>query len=269
MFFHVYGFLISLGILAGLWVAEKFKKELSFSLLDPLFWVLTGGIIGARIYHLIDYWSYYAQNLIEVFYLWQGGLGIFGGIIGGIFSLWLFKKHKKLTKKEFLIMLDLGALGLPLGQAIGRWANYFNQELYGWPTNLPWGIYIKPENRLPGFGNFQKFHPLFLYESLGCLAIFTVIYVVADLSLRSSRNKFRYYRFSGSLFFLYLFLYGLLRFFLEFLRPEGWVVRLPLTMNLVRVNQLVAVFLMAISAIYLITSQGVKGLTPAGGQKKC
>lgn len=236
MFFHVYGFLISLGILTGLWVAERFKKELSFSLLDPLFWVLIGGIIGARIYHLIDYWPYYAQNLIEVFYLWQGGLGIFGGIIGGIFSLWLFKKHKKLTKKEFLIMLDLGALGLPLGQAIGRWANYFNQELYGWPTNLPWGIYIKPENRLPGFESFTRFHPLFLYESLACLIIFLLFYFL----LTSGKQ-----RKAGFLFFLYLFLYSLTRFWLEFLRIESW------QWGWLKVNQLVALGLMIISAWFL------------------
>lgn len=236
MFFHVYGFLISLGILAGLWVAERFKKELSFSLLDPLFWVLIGGIIGARIYHLIDYWSYYAQNLIEVFYLWQGGLGIFGGIIGGIFSLWLFKKHKKLTKKEFLIMLDLGALGLPLGQVIGRWANYFNQELYGWPTNLPWGIYIKPENRLAGFESFTRFHPLFLYESLACLIIFLLFYFL----LTSGKQ-----RKAGFLFFLYLFLYSLTRFWLEFLRIESW------QWGWLKVNQLVALGLMIISAWFL------------------
>ena len=270
MIFHLYGFFIALGILAGLLVVDKIAdvqnfvnkdkdgKGLEVDVFSILPWILIPGIIGARFYHVVDYWSYYDKNLIEIFYLWQGGLGIFGGIIGGVSGLFIysafislkqFRKDIKILEikklmeispqyfniliSNFFSLLDLGAIGLPLGQAIGRWGNYFNQELYGLPTSLPWGIYIRPENRLPGFENFERFHPLFLYESLGCLLIFLIIFGIANFSSRSH----------GKLFFLYLFLYSFLRFWLEFLRIEGWRIKG------IRVNQFVCLSLMMIPTL--------------------
>jgi len=123
--------------------------------------------------------------------------------------------------------LDLGVVGLSIGQAIGRWGNYFNQELYGLPTSLPWGIYIRLENRLPGFENFTHFHPLFLYESIGCFAIFLILikktpilkikYQISKTHIKNKKTPKR-----GSIFFQYLFLYSLMRFWLEFLRIDSW-----------------------------------------------
>ncbi|OIP03723.1 hypothetical protein AUK18_01345 [Candidatus Beckwithbacteria bacterium CG2_30_44_31] len=121
-------------------------------------------------------------------------------------------------------MLDAGALGLPLGQAIARWGNYFNQELYGLPTNLPWGIYIRPENRLLEVMDFKYFHPLFLYESLWCLIIFIIIINIIKVIPMGK----------GKIFAVYLGLYGLGRFFLEFLRLEAW------TINGVNVAQMIS-----------------------------
>jgi len=232
--FHLYGFFIGLGIVIGAWISEQTRKTLdskhsiiNASIYDVLPWVVIPGILGARLYHVIDYWSYYSQNLTEIFYLWNGGLGIYGGILGGTVGLGIYlsiKVWKELKKKEIkewfhcftaqlFNWLDVIAFGLPLGQAIGRIGNYFNQELYGLPTNLPWGIYINPENRLPGFAGFSKFHPLFAYEAIWDIIIFIIL-----ITIIKRKNKLRL----GSYFFIYLGLYGLGRFFLEFLRINPW-----------------------------------------------
>jgi len=292
MIINLYGFFIALGILVGLLVIDKimhmqfFVNEDDDGIQVDVFsvfpWVLIPGIIGARLYHVIDYWKYYGENPVEILMVWQGGLGIFGGIIGGIVGIFTVSFYSALRlpaqkffssnrtrkssnspyaqrrdavnkKKEnfrqaprafvkvilrnSLSLLDLGAIGLSIGQAIGRWGNYFNQELYGSPTDLPWGIYIRPENRLVGFENFTHFHPLFLYESIGCLIIFIILITV--YSLLFTRKKV------GTTFFLYLFLYSFLRFWLEFLRIEGW------EWGGAGVNQLVTLGLMIVSGHFL------------------
>jgi len=212
--FHLYGLMIGLGVLVGAWVASKKDKKIW----DCLVWVIGGGIIGARLYHVVDWWSYYSQHLSQIPAVWQGGMGIYGGILGGILGLWIYTRRREEPNLRLLKLLDAGALGLPLGQAIARWGNYFNQELYGLPTNLPWGIYIRPENRLLEVMDFKYFHPLFLYESLWCLAIFLVLLKIVK------KNHF----------IIYLGLYGLGRFFLEFLRLEAW------TINGVNVAQMIS-----------------------------
>ena len=212
--FHLYGLMIGLGVLVGAWVASKKDKKIW----DCLVWVIGGGIIGARLYHVVDWWSYYSEHLSQIPAVWRGGMGIYGGILGGILGLWIYTRRREEPNLLFLKMLDAGALGLPLGQAIARWGNYFNQELYGLPTNLPWGIYIRPENRLLEVMDFKYFHPLFLYESLWCLAIFLVLLKIVK------KNHF----------IIYLGLYGLGRFFLEFLRLEAW------TINGVNVAQMIS-----------------------------
>jgi len=145
--------------------------------------------------------------------VWRGGMGIFGGIVGGVLGAWFYSRKRE---ERFLLFLDVGGLGLPIGQAIGRWGNYFNQELYGKPTNLPWGIFIKPENRLLDVIEFEKFHPLFLYESFGSVIIFLILWWL----VKTKKVKVR----KGKLFFWYLGLYGLVRFFLEFLKIEVWMI---------------------------------------------
>jgi len=211
--FHLYGFLIGLGVLVGAGVSAKMAKEVKLkagAVWDSLLWILGGGVLGARVYHVVDYWAYYRQNLGEIVAVWQGGLGIFGGIVGGVLGLWLYTK----SKVRFLKLLDVVAFGLPIGQAIGRWGNWFNQELYGKPTSSFWGIYIRPENRLLSVLNYERFQPVFLYESLWCLGVFGVLYWLVK-NERVELGK-------GRLFMAYLGLYGLGRFFLEFLRLESW-----------------------------------------------
>lgn len=219
-FFHLYGFLIGLGVLAGAEVAERVRRKLAVkdkgwrevSVWDSLIWAVAGGLIGARLYHVIDWWDYYWLHPEEIIKLWRGGLGIFGGILGGAIGLWIYSR----SKKKLLMMLDLAGLSLPLGQAIGRWGNYFNQELYGKPTNVPWSIYIKPENRLLSVMQYERFQPLFLYESLWMIITFIL--------LRQWLRKDTVRIGSGVVFATYLGLYGFGRFFLEWLRIEAWLI---------------------------------------------
>lgn len=246
---NLYGFCIASGIFAGFWVANHLVKQgfLKYKLdvWKILLWLIAPGIVGARLYHVIDFWQYYQQNPLEIVKVWQGGLGIFGAIVGGILGLFLFSKTFSRKKtiwqfpykmKNFVKLLDLAAIGLPLGQAIGRWGNFFNQELYGLSTNLPWGIRI--------IGRSGRFHPLFLYESLWCLGIFLFFY---RLTLRKRKT--------GQFFFLYLLLYGFGRFWLEFLRIESWTICWPFPTSCLRMAQVVSLIMVVVALIGLIFDQ--------------
>ena len=240
MLLHFYGFLLGFGILVGIFFIVKTVNnpyyQVAKSYIDQvLLWMLLPGLIGARLYHVIDYWEYYVVDPSQIIFVWQGGLGIFGAIIGAAFGLWLFVKYKKISLELFGKGLDLLAIVLSIGQAIGRWGNYFNQELYGLPTNMPWGIYIRPENRLPGYELFSHFHPLFLYESLWTLFIFLILW------RRIKNNKA-----SGTIFLLYLTFYSFGRFWLEFLRLDPW------QMGIFTVGQLFSLVLAFFSLLGLV-----------------
>ena len=211
--FHLYGLLIGLGIFLGAFVGARVVKVKLDIVFDGLVWVVGGGLIGARLYHVIDLWSYYWLNPGEIVMLWRGGMGIFGGVAGGVIGLyWWLRRSNKLN--QIGKYLDAAGVGLPIGQAIGRWGNYFNQELYGKPTRLPWGMYIKPENRLIEVLEFEKFQPLFLYESIWSLAGFLGLWWL----LNNKKLKVG----KGGVLVTYLGWYGLGRFWIEFLRIEVW-----------------------------------------------
>ena len=180
--FHVYfyGILITIGVIAAtlLALAQAKRRGQNPDLLwDMLFWVVIAGIVGARIWHVLTpppsmvaqgiTTQYYLTHPLDMIDIRKGGLGIPGAVIGGVLAMWVYTRRKKLS---LITWLDITAPGLALAQAIGRWGNFFNQELYGAPTNLPWKIYIDPAHRLPGFENFAYYQPLFLYESLWDLA---------------------------------------------------------------------------------------------------
>jgi len=179
---------------------------------DGLIWVLIGGIVGARLWHVFTPPpSMAAQGFTTYYYLTHplalintrlGGLGVPGAVIGGLLAMYLFSRRKKLN---FLVWADMVAPALALGQAIGRWGNFVNQELYGKPTDLPWGIYIEAEG--------GKFHPLFLYES---------IYNLLNMAFLLWLGK-RYADrlLPGDIFLTYLIVYPLGRFTLEFLRLDS------------------------------------------------
>jgi phosphatidylglycerol:prolipoprotein diacylglycerol transferase len=222
-----YGLLIMLGILAAAFVASRYvarQGENPDNVWDMLIWVLIPAFIGARLYYVLiqsprgpEGLGRYLANPIEIMAVWQGGLHIFGGFIAGVVALILYVRIKKLP---LLLYLDGVALGLPLGQAIGRQANFINQELYGPPTDLPWGLYIDMEHRLAPYNHLAqypesvRFHPLFLYESLWNIIGFALIYWIS----RRFAGRLR----DGDILLLYLIWYPLGRFFIEFLRTDSW-----------------------------------------------
>lgn len=191
---------------------------------NGLMWVLVLGLLGARLYHLLtpspsmaavgifsplDYFRdpYQALNFRG------GGLGIYGGIAGGLLGLIIYTRRSRIP---LLGWADLSVVGLALGQAIGRWGNFFNQELYGAPTNLPWAVHIDPIYRLPDFAAFERFHPAFLYESLWSLTTFLGLLWLARR--RSGRLL------PGELMAIYLIAYAVGRSLLELVRLDSRVI---------------------------------------------
>jgi phosphatidylglycerol:prolipoprotein diacylglycerol transferase len=215
-----YGIILMFGALAGSWLAVQGAKRRGQDpelVWDGLVWVLIGGIIGARLWHIFTptpsdiavglTTKFYLTHPLDAINIRNGGLGIPGAVIGGMIALYFFCRKRKTS---FALWVDIAAPGLALGQAIGRWGNFINQELYGPPTNLPWGIFIEPQYRLPGFFEFERFHPLFLYESLWNLLNLGVLLWLG--------NKFKSKLQTGDLLFVYLIIYPLGRFLLEFIR---------------------------------------------------
>jgi phosphatidylglycerol:prolipoprotein diacylglycerol transferase len=184
-------------------------------------------VIGARLYHIVSSptgtsigWQYYMENPLQMLNFRAGGLGIYGAVAGGILGLYLFTRYAKLS---FVSFVDMAMMGLPFAQFIGRWGNFFNQELYGYPTTFPWGIPIDAAHRLPIFQDLAKypvettrFHPTFLYEALINLAVGCVI-LYATKRWRTTLK-------AGDLFLMWGLLYGLGRFLVEFQRPDAWMI---------------------------------------------
>jgi phosphatidylglycerol---prolipoprotein diacylglyceryl transferase len=208
-----YGILIAIGVLAAVFVASREVKRRGESfddLVNMLILILPLGIIGARLYHVIDKWSeIYSKDPSLI--IGGMGLGIFGAVIGGIIGLVIYTQWKKLSTLRWL---DICAPGVILAQAIGRWGNFFNQELYGYPTNLPWGIYISPENRIAGYEAYEHFQPLFLYESLLDFIGFLLLIIIG--------RKYAKKLLDGEIFVLYIIYYGIVRFTLEFFKIDVW-----------------------------------------------
>ncbi len=223
--FHIYfyGIMIMLGVIAAtLLVSAEAKRhgQNPDVLWDMLFWVVIAGIIGARIWHILTpppsmvdqgiTTHYYLTHPLMMIDIRNGGLGIPGAVFGGALAMWIYTRRKKLN---FTTWLDLAAPGLALAQAIGRWGNFFNQELYGAPTNLPWKLFIDPAHRLPGFENVAYYHPLFLYESLWNIANMTILLWL--LHRQSAQPK------RGDIILSYLVIYPVGRFLLDFLRLDA------------------------------------------------
>lgn len=166
------------------------------------------GLIGARLYYVLYAWSYYHNHLVEIVQLWQGGLAIHGTLIGGGLAAWWYARRHRLS---FLLLIDLAVPAMALGQAIGRWGNYFNQELFGRPTALPWGIPIDPSHRPSAFASFEFFHPTFLYES----ALDLILVGVLVWLIRRWPN-----RRPGNIAAVYAIGYGIIRLAMEFLRVD-------------------------------------------------
>jgi phosphatidylglycerol:prolipoprotein diacylglycerol transferase len=226
IFIRFYGIILMLGAVAGGWLAAREVKRRGYNpeiVWDLLIWLIIGGVIGARLWHVFTPTpSAIAEGRTTMFYLTHpfdlinlrnGGLGIPGAVIGGVVTLYFYTRKHKL---DFAEWTDIAAPSLALGQAIGRWGNFFNQELYGAPTDLPWKIYIDPLHRLAGFETQEYYHPLFLYESLWNLAnVFLLIWLT-----RRSKDRLK----DGDIFLVYLIVYPIGRFLLDFLRLDAALV---------------------------------------------
>lgn len=226
-----YGLFIVSGILLGMMVIFKLADKYKISkeaIIDSVFYLIITGIIGARLYHVLLELPYYLENPLSIFKVWEGGLAIHGAIIAGIITAWFFAKKRQL---DIWLLFAIFVPGVALGQSIGRWGNYFNQELFGTPTNLPWGIPIEPINRILNYYSAQYFHPTFLYESIGSFLIFLFLIYLHHWMLKKNLKEYKIIVFS------YLFLYSLLRFSLEFIRidptPEFVGLRFPQIVSLV------------------------------------
>ena len=229
-----YGIIIVSGAVFGAWLASREAKRRGHNpdiVWDLLIYLMIGGIIGARIWHIFTpspnilvrdsitgemvnpYFAGGTVHLLDILAIWKGGLGIPGAVIAGAIVLYFYARANRLNFAEWA---DIIAPSLALGQSIGRWGNYFNQELYGAPTNLPWKIFIDPAHRLAGYLDVKYYHPLFFYESIWnffnmCLLIW--------LSRRHA-DRLR----AGDIFLVYLIVYPVGRFLLDFLRLDASMV---------------------------------------------
>jgi phosphatidylglycerol:prolipoprotein diacylglycerol transferase len=217
-----YGIILMLGAVAGAYLADRLARRRKIDpdiVWDALIWVIVGGIIGARLWHVFFPSAFdvqaglstrtYLLKPLDILAVWKGGLGIPGAVIGGGIALYWFSRRRKVN---FAVLADIAAPALALGQAIGRWGNFVNQELYGPPSNLPWAITIDPAHRNPAYQDVATYHPLFLYESLwNLLNMFALIWIG-----RRYADRLR----SGDVFLFYLIFYPVGRFLLEFLRLD-------------------------------------------------
>lgn len=243
-----YGMLIMLGVIAAAAVSyfeAKRKGRDPEIVLDSLTWVVLGGVLGARIWHILTppasmveqgiTTMYYLTHPLDAIAIWHGGLGIPGAVAGGALAFYLYARKRGLS---FSLWADIFAPGLALGQAIGRWGNFINQEVYGSPSDLPWAITIDPQHRLPEFMDYATYHPLFLYESLFNLANMGFLLWLS----RKFGDKLK----NGDVFLTYLISYPVFRFFMEFLRLDNSFV------GGINANQTLMLVIALVSAGFLV-----------------
>ncbi len=205
-----YGLMIALGVLAAVWLTAKRFTDRSLSAdhaAGIAMWGVPAGIIGARFYHVITDWGRFSGNWGEAFKIWKGGLGILGGVIVGYLAAMIYCKRANLDLRT---VMDVVAPAIPLAQMIGRWGNWFNQELYGRPSELPWALEIDPENRPVQHLEQATFHPTFLYESLWNLMVVLALIKIDRMKRLTA----------GMLFIVYFALYSIGRIWVEALRID-------------------------------------------------
>lgn len=226
-----YGVIIAVGfILAVIFAFSSLKryKIKQEPFIDCVLAGLIAGVVGARLFYVIFSWDSYKDNLMEIFNIHNGGLAIYGGIIGGLGAACI---TAKIVKVNIPAMLDIGGIGFLIGQGIGRWGNFVNQEAFGTPTDLPWGMVSENTGNIP-------VHPCFLYESLWCLLGVLVLYIVS--------RKWR--KFDGQIFLMYIIWYGLERMIVEGLRTDS----LMTPFLGLRVSQIISGALVIIGTVLLI-----------------
>lgn len=239
-----FGFLLA--VLFGGRMAYKWKMSLD-KMVDVLIYGTIAGIIGARLYYVFSKWDYYSANPAEIFQIWEGGLAIYGGIIGGVLAAFIVCKVRKMN---FWNLFDIASMSLLIGQGIGRWGNFTNQEAFGVNTDKPWGMWSEKiaEDVLRNQAEYAEkgfsvdpalpVHPTFLYESIWCLLGVLVLYIIC----RKAR------KFSGQIALCYGIWYGLERTFVEGLRTDS----LYIAGTNIRTSQALSAAIVVVCAVLLI-----------------
>jgi prolipoprotein diacylglyceryl transferase len=252
---HAYGLMLLLGIAAATALTGVRWTRLGGDwdlVLRVAMWGVAGGVVGARLYHLATSWNEVPDEWWGAVAIWEGGLGVWGGIAGGVLvgaiPIWR-------AGESIYLFMDAVAPGLLLAQAIGRLGNYFNQELFGRPTDLPWGLEIDPENRPSEYATAETFHPTFLYELLwNALGVVVLIWIGRRFRIKPP-----------GLFALYVAWYTFLRFFLELLRVDPSKEFGPLRLN---AWVSIGVFLCAVAAFVWAQRREGEPKLPGGGGRR-
>ncbi len=233
----MYGVMMFLAIIFGIFVADfianKYYKSVDRDILFDFFpLMIISGIVFARLYYVTLNFDYYILHIAEIPAIWHGGISIHGAILGGVLAgIFYFKKHKL----PILNYADIISFGLVAAQAVGRWGNFFNSEAFGTPCNLPWKLYIDPRYRPVEYYSCDYFHPTFLYESLWCIFVFFLLFLLL--------RKFKKYS-AGMVFYSYLMLYSIGRFWIESIRIDS-----VLNISNVPIAQIVSVLIFFIGVI--------------------
>lgn len=228
-----YGILIAAAVVIGLVIAMRSAKRYGWdqdTLIDFALWAVPSAVVGARLYYVAFEWPMFQNDLLKIFRIWEGGLAIYGGIIGGVICALIFCKCRKLS---FWTLADIVAPALALGQAIGRWGNFFNQEAYGAAVTNPSLMWFPMAVRIDATNTIH--YATFFYESMWCLLIFVF--------LMALRRKFKH---RGDAMLFYLMLYALERAFVEGLRTDS------LYWGSIRVSQLLSALLFVVTAVFMI-----------------
>ncbi|MGA7934600.1 MAG: prolipoprotein diacylglyceryl transferase [Kovacikia sp.] len=236
-----YGFLIASAVLIGVTLSRLLATRRSVDpeiISDLAIWLVVAAIPSARLYYVLFQWQEYAQRPDQIIAIWNGGIAIHGAVLGGLVAALIFARMRRVP---FWQLADLVAPSLILGQAIGRWGNFFNSEAFGRPTDLPWKLYIPLNRRPPGYEGFSYFHPTFLYESCWNLMVFGVL---IGLFLWGLKVKPRLRL--GTIFLVYLILYGCGRFWIEGLRTDS------LMLGSLRIAQVVSLVEIMIGSLGLV-----------------
>jgi len=231
-----YGIFIALALVIGFAITYTYSKKKQMNtehVFNLLFLIVVFGIIGGRIGHIIGDLGYYSDHPLELYKIWHGGLAIHGVLLASILVVYVYSRIQRLS---FWLLADSIVFSLPLMQAIGRWGNYFNQELYGSPTDISWGIPIEVGRRTAAYATEQYFHPLFLYESILMLLVFICLVV----TVRLVKLK------TGTLTLLYFLIFPIIRFSLDFFRIE------MLSIGPLLLTQWISILLFVTAAFLLI-----------------
>lgn len=246
---HMYGLMLAVGVLAATsiarrrWMARGHPvKELD----DIAIWVVIAGVIGARLYHVISDYQLFTDDPLRAFEIWRGGLSIWGAVGGGAIAVFVLARRRRL---DFPDLADSMAPGVAIAQAIGRWGNWFNQELFGAPSKLPWALEIDLAHRPKGYERFSTFQPTFLYESLYCLVLFGML-VWAE-------RRFRLVR--GQVFAAYVAVYCAGRIVFEEMRIDP-----AHTIGPLRLNAWVSIVLGTVAAVWFVVLGRRARAAPAG-----